>query len=113
MAPLRFSPGEARASIAIAGLVFASAFLVGPSDAAKATFPGRNGKIVFSRRVVDGNFEIFSMNPDGSGQTNLTQNPASDNDPAGSPDGRRIAFSRYAGGNADIFVMNADGSGQK
>ena len=32
------------------------------------------------------------MNADGSGQRRLTRNPARDNDPVWSPDGRRIAF---------------------
>ena len=35
--------------------------------------------------------EISVVNPDGSGQRNLTGNPASDSDPAWSPDGRKIA----------------------
>ena len=52
--------------------------------------------------------EISVVNADGSGQRNLTRNPASDSDPAWSPDGRKIAFVR----NCEIYVMNADGSGQ-
>ena len=40
----------------------------------------------------DGNFEIYSMNADGSGQTRLTNNPAADGFPTWSPDGTRIAF---------------------
>jgi Tol biopolymer transport system component len=40
-----------------------------------------NGKIAFvSRR--DGNFEVYVMNADGSGQTNLTNNAADDREPA-------------------------------
>ena len=34
-------------------------------------------------------------------------------DPAWSPDGRRIAFSRAVDGRAHLFVMNADGTGAK
>jgi TolB protein len=34
------------------------------------------------------------MNADGSAQTNLTNNPASDGDPAWSPDGTKLAFTR-------------------
>jgi len=52
--------------------------------------------------------EISVVNADGSGQRNLTRNPAHDSDPAWSPDGRKITFVR----NFEIYVMNADGSGQ-
>ena len=60
----------------------------------------------------DGNSEIFSMNPDGSGLANLTNNPAEDSYPTWSPDHNRIAFLSDRTGNSEIFVMNADGSGQ-
>jgi len=52
------------------------------------------------------------MNADGGGQTNLTNNPASDLDPAWSPDGSKIALASDRSGDFDIYVMNADGSGQ-
>ncbi len=60
----------------------------------------------------DGNYEIYVMNADGSGQTRLTDNEALEWFPTWSPDGRRIAFSSDRDGNWDIYVMNADGSGQ-
>jgi Tol biopolymer transport system component len=56
----------------------------------------------------DGDFEIFSMRPDGSDVRQLTTNGVDDVDPDWSPDGTRIAFVR--GG--DIWVMNADGSNE-
>jgi len=42
------------------------------------------GKIAFESNR-DGNYEIYVMNADGSGQTNLTDNPASDGIPGWSP----------------------------
>src|SRR3989304_2986660 len=48
---------------------------------AESAFPGANGKIAF-HSDRDGNYEIYAMNADGSGQTNLTNNPASDGGPA-------------------------------
>ncbi len=71
-----------------------------------------SGKIAFMSDR-DGNVEIYVMNADGSGQKNLTNNPAIDKNPAWSPDGKKIAFDSYRDGNQDIYVMNADGSGQK
>jgi hypothetical protein len=52
------------------------------------------------------------MNGDGTGQTNLTNNPALDQEPAWSPDGNRIAFHSDRDGNYEVYVMNADGTGQ-
>jgi Tol biopolymer transport system component len=81
-------------------------------QSAEAGSPGTNGRIVFSRQGGGQRLEIFAMNPDGSDQTNLTNNPALDYAPAGSPDGRRIAFLRCEE-ICHLFVMNADGSGQR
>lgn len=53
------------------------------------------------------------MNADGSGQRNLTKNPANDLFPTWSPDGSMIAFTSDRDSNDEIYVMNADGSGQR
>jgi dipeptidyl aminopeptidase/acylaminoacyl peptidase len=49
------------------------------------------------------------MNPDGSGQTPLTNN-MDVSGPEWSPDGTKIAFSAWRDGISDIYTMNADGS---
>jgi len=89
------------------GLV-AAAFVVAPASSVTSA-PAANGKIAFvSDR--DGNDEIYVMNADGSGQTDLTSAPSSEVDPAWSPDGHRLAFASDRSGVYRIYVMNADGS---
>jgi dipeptidyl aminopeptidase/acylaminoacyl peptidase len=58
----------------------------------------------------DGDFEIWVMNADGSGQYKLTDNNAVDGSLAWSPDGNQIAFITNRDGNDEVYVMNADGS---
>jgi Tol biopolymer transport system component len=56
--------------------------------------------------------EIWVMGSDGSDPVRLTSNTVIDDDPAWSPDGRRIAWMRWSGSTGmDIWVMNADGTG--
>jgi Tol biopolymer transport system component len=68
--------------------------------------PEPTGKIVY---VVEG--EIWRMNADGSGQTQLTNVAEMSNiEPSISPDGTRIAFSTNRDGNWEVYVMDVDGS---
>src|SRR5437870_10871671 len=86
----------------------ASVALVGAAARpAHATYPGLNGPIAFAGNET-GNFDIYRVNPEGSGLTDLTANdPTSDLDPAWSPDGTTIAFTTRRDGNREIYVMNA------
>jgi Tol biopolymer transport system component len=55
---------------------------------------------------------VFTMNPDGTGRTQLTDGYREEG-PVWSPDGGRLAFiSNPRDGTSHVFVMNADGSGQ-
>lgn len=101
-------------TIAVLGLVCLPLTSTKP---ALAAYPGASGKIAFES-TRDGNLEIYVMNPDGTGQTNVTNHPRSDTDPSWSPDGGRIAFASTREnldgtfeGHTNIWVMNADGSG--
>jgi len=66
----------------------------------------------------DGNPEIYSMHADGSGLTRLTNDPAFDDSPAISPDGRQIAFlsarndpnPQFPNLKYEIYVMDIDGN---
>jgi len=68
-------------------------------------------KIAFTSNR-DGNFEIYSININGSEQTRITNSKAEDREPAWSPDGTKIAFTSNRDGNNEIYVMNKDGTGQ-
>jgi Tol biopolymer transport system component len=94
--------------------VFLVSVPVSPDVMAQTIAP--DGRIVFASDA-DGDWDIWTMNGDGSNPVNLTSEgePAEgwpDTDPSWSPDGTRIAFvsTRGGGEDADIFVMNADGS---
>ena len=70
------------------------------------------GYITFSSNRT-GNYEIFVMRADGSGQTRLTNTPGNELGPVLSPDGRAVAFSSDCYGNEDIFVASTNGQSIK
>ncbi len=67
-----------------------------------------------SARDDDHDFEIFTMNADGTNPVQLTFNAADEFHPTWSPDGTKIAFTSARDGlsNYEIYTMNADGSDQ-
>ena len=62
-----------------------------------ATFPGTNGKITFDRNFGGGNREVFVMNDDGSGKTQLTNDPGFDQPGSWSSDGTKNSFCQSSG----------------
>jgi Tol biopolymer transport system component len=81
------------------------------AEQAVEEYTNGGGKIAFvSGR--DGNDEIYIMNADGTDQSRLTNNLASDLEPSWSPDGSKITFCSGRDGNSEIYVMNADGTDQ-
>jgi Tol biopolymer transport system component len=79
----------------------------GPRDDNPAWSPDAR-KIAFqSDRSQQNDWDIYVVNWDGSGLQHLTSGPETDQDPAWSRDGSRIAFLR----NGSIHVMNANGTG--
>ncbi len=100
---------------ALVTLVAVFGVIAHDQEHAEATFPGINGKIAFAS-VRNGDFDIYTMDPDGSNQKQLTQNlgvfPFS-GVPAWSPDGQKIAFMTVdlALATGNIYLMNKDGSG--
>ena len=73
-------------------------------------------KIVFmSNRVPDSthavHYHIFTMNSDGSSQSQLTFEDSADSfNPAWSPGGTKIAFASTRDGNREIYIMDPNGS---
>ncbi|HEX9351249.1 MAG TPA: hypothetical protein VF877_08260 [Gaiellaceae bacterium] len=61
----------------------------------------------FSRQISSPDLEIFVVNADGSGRHNLTRNPARDDHPRLSPDGRTLVFVRDY---ARLRVMASNGT---
>ncbi len=79
------------------------------SDTAPAGF---QAKVAFMSGR-DGNWEIYSVNVDGSALKRLTNNGAEDGLPTWSPDGKSIAFVSRRSGAWAIWVMNSDGTNQR
>ena len=103
-----------RFRFALVALAGCGLLLAGSSTAA---FPGTNGKIVFAGSTdPNGGIkeDVFVINADGTGMSQLTHDVTLDRMPVFSPSGQEIAFTREnRGGNLQIYVMNADGSGER
>lgn len=119
-------------ALVVTTVALVAASLVISVRPAEAASPGENGKIVFaSSRTTgervdnpEGDSEIFTINPDGTGLAQITENDYNDIDPVFSPNGSQIAFSNDKEGTMDycwyqhcpttlthdIYKMNADGS---
>ena len=71
----------------------------------------KTGKVAFSSNR-DGNWDIWTMNPDGSDPVNLTQDTAVDLHAAWSPTGKQILFTsfREEGKESSLYLMDAAGN---
>ena len=69
-----------------------------------------NGQRIAFESSSSGNWDIWVINVDGSGLTNLTHSPEDERYPAWSPNGKKIAFTSKRTGDSEVWVMNADGS---
>jgi len=94
----RRSIGTLLAALAVA---LAPLSIAPPSTAAESAY------VVFSSNRAEDRFNLFRMNIDGSGLTQLTSGGPNATRPAISPDGTKIAYSS----GVSLRVMNSDGSG--
>ena len=72
-------------------------------DAYPMLSPGGTRLLFESDR--SGNWEIYTMKPDGTDLVRLTNDPAADVTPIWSPDGKRIVFTSERDADSEIYVM--------
>jgi WD40-like Beta Propeller Repeat len=77
---------------------------------AHAAFPGENGKLAFWSTRTDPAADLFTANPDGSALTPIRATSFTEELPAWSPDGTKIAFASDRDGDQEIYTTNTDGS---
>ena len=73
--------------------------------------PSPDGKRAVLIKIIGGREQLFTMNMDGSGETQITQGDADHEDPVWSPDGRKLAFILVKGGKKIVHLVNPDGTG--
>jgi Tol biopolymer transport system component len=66
-----------------------------------------SGRLAFVRSG-----DIYTINADGTNETQLTTHPDDDDIPVWSPDGHRIAFLSGRDGRTEVYLMQADGTEQ-
>jgi TolB protein len=99
-------------AVAAAGVGAAALTFSGSEHSKRTAAAVSDGRIAFAG-LGEATWNIYTIEPDGAHLmmlTDLTDQVA--DDPAWSPDGRRIAYVvRESNGASDIWVINADGSG--
>lgn len=88
--------------------LMSGSLILGGAVIALADGRGIPGGVAFNS-MRDGNAEIYTMDGDGGNQTRITEDPATDVDPAISPNGRDIVFTSNRSGNNDIYVVDRGG----
>jgi len=71
-----------------------------------------DGKLIYCSKA-GGNFDLWTMNADGTNQKQLSANQGMSFHPQMTPDGRFIVFDLHRGGNQNLWKMDADGSNLK
>jgi Tol biopolymer transport system component len=100
------------ASTALAVVLASCAEQKGGTAPTKPASTSHNGKIAFVRldnRV--GEFDIFVVEPDGTGLRKLTTKPVLATSPDWSPNGKRLAFDRLTKTSGGIYTVNSEGGG--
>lgn len=85
---------------------------IGKRDGKDGAVWTHDGKIVYVSKA-SGNDDVWMMNADGSGQTQLTANVGTNTNPSVSPDGRFIVLTSTRDGAAHIWRLGIDGADPK
>ena len=88
-------------------------FSVAAPDSVGAISAAPDSSAVAYMRSSGGNWDIYTVNTDGSNPRRLTDDGANDGLPAWSPDGQSIAFVSDRSGQWALWVMDADGGNQR
>jgi TolB protein len=92
-------------------LVVACGIAVSPQQSSRgpfasdATAAAPQGRIAFAA-YRHGNWDIYSIRPDGADLRRITTDPAEDRSPTWSPDGSRLAFQSRRASNWDIYTVS-------
>lgn len=70
-------------------------------------------RIAFRSSTEPGNWDIYTINVDGTNLTRITDDPGDDHWPAWRPDGQKLAFTSKRSGVYQVYVVNPDGTGLK
>jgi TolB protein len=96
-----------RLTLALAGLATLTGLAAAP---AQATFPGKNGRLVF-QRPVGHQIDLFTVRPNGRGLDRITRTGTWEERAEWSSDGERLAFARSKPSGSPTEIATSDAVG--
>ena len=91
------------------GLLVGIASILSVAPSALSTTPGANGLIVYGQEVVPDHYQLFTIEPDGSGRQQITRGAPGATNPDWAPNGRTIVFGLERATTAGIAVVAPGG----
>ncbi|HEX8189628.1 MAG TPA: LpqB family beta-propeller domain-containing protein [Pyrinomonadaceae bacterium] len=82
----------------------------GSLDLEPSWAPGGGRLVIRNATNCPGCSDLYTLNADGTGRTQLTSAPGAEANPRWSPAGQQIAY-EYLNNGRDLYVVNADGAG--